>query len=254
MTPEQLMEIQTLRDRKVTPKQIARKLGLRPAEVNTAIQQQAMMMQQEILAKGELPPLEACLTNGTTVRALLQGEEDSAIDSGNLGLGTVMVVRKQRNTLLASVFLVDYYCLGIKNAASFRFSSAERYRQMKEMSFSNFPEGPEDISLEQAQAIVFGALDYAQQLGFDPHEDFEEAKGILGDGKAFQGNREAFQKNRAALPAIEFGRDGQPFYLSGPYDNPAKVIKTLEKSVGKNNYKFMVSPMSDMGGGLKFLE
>jgi hypothetical protein len=247
MTPEQLMEIQILRDRKVTPKQIARKLGLRPAEVNAAIQQQAVIQQQEILAKGELPPLEACLTNGTTVRALLQGEEDSAIDSGNLGLGTVMVVRKQRNTLFASVFLVDYYCLGIKNAASFRFSSTERYRTIKERTFSSFPEGPEEISLEQAQAIVFGALDYAQQLGFDPHEDFEEAKGILGD-------REAFQKNRAALPALEFGRDGQPFYFSGPYDNPSKVLSTLEKSVGKNNYKFMVSPMSDMGGGLKFLE
>lgn len=46
MTPEQLAEVQRLRDRKVTPKQIARKLGLRPAEVKAVIQQQATMAQQ----------------------------------------------------------------------------------------------------------------------------------------------------------------------------------------------------------------
>ncbi len=70
MTPEQIAEIQRLRDRKVAPKQIARKLGLRPAEVKLAIQQQAAIQQQESIAKGELPPIEACFANRSMVNAL----------------------------------------------------------------------------------------------------------------------------------------------------------------------------------------
>ena len=41
MTPDQAAEILRLRDAKVAPKQIARKLGLRPAEVKTFIQDNA---------------------------------------------------------------------------------------------------------------------------------------------------------------------------------------------------------------------
>ncbi|CAI7974868.1 hypothetical protein FRAHR75_1580005 [Frankia sp. Hr75.2] len=33
-------------------------------------------------------------------------------------------------------------------------------------------------------------------------------------------------------PGMTFGRRGKPFYQSGPYDNPRKVIETLERTVG----------------------
>ncbi len=36
------------------------------------------------------------------------------------------------------------------------------------------------ITLEQAQAIVFGAIDYAADLGFKPHKDFQKTKKHLG--------------------------------------------------------------------------
>ncbi|MGC1307517.1 MAG: hypothetical protein WA885_09830 [Phormidesmis sp.] len=157
MTPEQIEEIRRLRDRKLAPKQIARKLGLRPAEVKTAIQQQAATQQQEALARGELPPIEICLANGGMVDALFRGGNTSKL-SGSAGLGTVMVVRKQRTGFTASVFLIDYYCLGIKNASSKKLRDDSQYRQMKEMVFTQFLEGAEEISLSQAQAIVWGAV------------------------------------------------------------------------------------------------
>ena len=237
MTPEQMAEIQRLRNRQVAPKQIARKLGLRPADVKAAIQQQAIAQQQEGPAKGELSPLEACLANGGMVNALLRGGVNELdLNGGNSGLGAVMVVRKHRSTLITSTFLVDYYCLGIKNVSSFKTTNYDKYLRMKAAAFTNFLEEAEEISLEQAQAIVFGAVDYARRLGFEPHEDFETAKEILG-------------QRPESLPDLTFGKDGKPFYFDGPYDNPQKIIRTLEKSVGKGNFNFMLQAPLGIGGG-----
>jgi hypothetical protein len=39
--------------------------------------------------------------------------------------------------------------------------------------------------------------------------------------------------------AIRFGREGKPFYISGPYDNPRAVIETLENTAGPGNYHYL---------------
>jgi hypothetical protein len=46
------------------------------------------------------------------------------------------------------------------------------------------------------------------------------------------------------LIEYEFGKNGQPFYVSGPFVNNAKVISTLNRSVGEGNYLSVFS----MGG------
>ena len=237
MTPEQMAEIQRLRSRKVAPKQIARKLGLRPAEVKAAIQQQAEAQMRSMLDESGLPPIESCWANGAMVEALF-GNRDQDESGVTLGIGSVMVVRNLRNKRTAAIFLVDYYCLGIKNADCPEFSNDEKYRWIKSTIFEKFVEGPVEISLTQAQAIVFGAEDYARKLGFEPHRDYAEARTLLGE-------------RSSALPDLEFGRDGKPFYFDGPYDNPQKVIKTLEQSVGADNFDYMlqVLPPSE-GSGL----
>lgn len=38
---------------------------------------------------------------------------------------------------------------------------------------------------------------------------------------------------------IRFGREGKPFYISGPYDNPRVVIGTLESIAGGGNYRYL---------------
>ena len=83
---------------------------------------------------------------------------------------------------------------------------------------------------------MFGAEDYARQLGFEPHKDYAKAKEILGE-------------RPDALIELEFGRDGQPFYCDGPYDNPQKVIQTLEKSVGAGNFHYLVNAGMSLGDG-----
>jgi hypothetical protein len=69
---------------------------------------------------------------------------------------------------------------------------------------------------------------YARGLGFQPADAFDdEAVAFLGDWDG--------------PGRIEFGKDGQPFYLNGPYDNPAAVLRTLERSVGAGNFQFSVA-------------
>lgn len=244
MTPDQIAEIQRLRNRKVAPKQIARKLGLRPAEVKTAIQQQAEAQVQEMLDESGQPPVEGCWANGAMVKALFSNEDQDKAGV-TLGIGPVLVVRKLRNKRTAALFLVDYYCLGVKNAEHFELSSDEKYRRLLREAFSQFAEGAVQISLTQAQAIVFGSEDYARKLGFEPHRDYAKSKPILGG-------------RPNALTDLDFGRDGKPFYFDGPYDNPQKIIKTLEQSVGVGNFDYMVQagpPSGErglLGGGFNF--
>ncbi|PZO44890.1 MAG: hypothetical protein DCF15_21785 [Phormidesmis priestleyi] len=237
MTPDHLDEIKQLRARKVAPKQIARKLGLRPAEVQSAIQQQAAAERQVQIDKGDLLPLAVCLANGDMLNALkvnapgakaglLRMFSPKSEGQAVSGLGSVMIARRDRGRFLTSIFLVDYFCLGVKDVVHRKISGDDKLRLLQEASFGLFDEAPEEISLQQAQSIVFGAVDYAHSLGFEPHRDFEKAKANLGD------------RPDSLLP-LEFGRDGQPFYFQGPHDNPAKIIATLNQSVGEGNYDWL---------------
>lgn len=97
--------------------------------------------------------------------------------------------------------------------------------------YSAFDEAgaPLPAPLELARHLVHGAVDYARRLGFEPASDFGPAAGHLGPWQE--------------TSAITFGRHGAPFYVSGPYDDPAGVVRTLNRSVGENNFHF-VAPLA----------
>ncbi|MEM6754448.1 MAG: DNA-binding response regulator, partial [Cyanobacteria bacterium P01_C01_bin.38] len=56
-------EILNLRALNLTPKQIARKLGVKVSEVSSVIQNQAQQTKLDRLAKGELDPVYQCLAS-----------------------------------------------------------------------------------------------------------------------------------------------------------------------------------------------
>jgi hypothetical protein len=74
--------------------------------------------------------------------------------------------------------------------------------------------------------LVWGAVDHARRLGFEPAREFRDTAGHLGEWT---------QTSR-----ITFGRDGVPFYVSGPYDHPRSVVRTLERTCGDGNYHYVV--------------
>ena len=85
---------------------------------------------------------------------------------------------------------------------------------------------------EAFRKLVEEGVAYARDLGFSPHNDYAEARRIFGD------------LNTADCQGhFEYGRDGKPFYISGPHETPAqarKVVEQLEQRLGPGNFDFLV--------------
>jgi hypothetical protein len=75
--------------------------------------------------------------------------------------------------------------------------------------FSAWDEPAVQVPLELGRQVVYGAIGYARELGFEPHADFGRAAGYLG---AWHGQCE-----------LTFGRDGKPMYIGGPHDDGEKI-------------------------------
>ncbi len=206
MTSDLESEILALRSKKLTSKQIARKLALKISQVNSAIKASA---QKDALAKAdsnELPPVAQCLVNNKCVELLLQNKGDKKDRFG--GLGIVLVSRDiGYERFVVCTYMVDYWCLGLKDTIGEKKLNGIKYQQFRNKVYQGFSGEYQEISLKQAQAIVFGAIAYAESLGFKPHRDFRKTKKHLGiwDGQ----------------PQLTFGRDGKPFFIEGPCQHPA---------------------------------
>lgn len=161
-------------------------------------------------------PIYECLIN--------KGWEDN-------GFACVTVCRKHVNGNLSwSVFLVDTYCLGVKNCFYEFNEPASAYQEQKEVSKGGFDLQVCDYLL--AHNIIFGAIEFAEEFGFSPHKDFKVAQGILEE-----------DDDNVEMIDLGFGKEGKPFYISGPNDDPAKqdkVLATLRHTAGEDNFHFII--------------
>jgi hypothetical protein len=230
MNSGQEQVILELRTQKLTPKQIARKLGLKVSEVSTIIRAQVEETALTREAKGELPPIAQCLINKGASQRLLHktSEKNTNPDEDDFcGFASILVARTTGyNRFLVSTYLVDYWCLGVKDTIPPRHLNGTQYQEFVENLYSCFPEGYQEISLEEAQSVVLGAVDYAATLGLSPHADFEQSKAHLGQS--------------SSLIPIEFGHNGKPFFVNGPYDNVDKILEILNKQVGEKNFEYLI--------------
>jgi len=150
------------------------------------------------------------------------------------GIGQIALSRQLPNGSVAfAIFLVDRYCLGVKNAMSditSRFDYDSRIVHDTRRQFSSRP-----ISPSAARNLVERAVAYAENLGLAPHPDYHRAKLLFGDIDR-EDNSEA----------LEFGKDGKPFFVAGPSDGPARcrhILKTLEEHCGRDGFHYLI-PMA----------
>lgn len=208
-----------------TPRQIARYLGLRVADVKAAIAVRGEAAISTLKSNGESSPIANCWVNLDCAERLLDDrrQEEEILSS----LGLVVVARFQDyHRLLVCTYLVDYFCLGLKDTMGVRGVDKDRYSYFLRSSYLSFLEGYREISLEEAQAIVLGSIYYAARLGFEPHPDFAITREHLGQWETI-------------LP-LQFGRKGKPLYINGPYDNTRQIIKTLRDNVGCGNFDYIL--------------
>jgi len=227
-----LERVRQLRQRGVPPKQIAKALGMSSAAVAPLVRQVAELDQARSGPSERV--LAGCWVNPGWSRGLdlsaiphAASTDPPRVDSsGTQGLVGVLLARQERaSRTTVCGFLVDVYCLGVKNAIgplTMGVGSVDTYRRAYFQAYDS-PGVP--IPVELAQQLVHGAVAYARELGFEPHADFAAAAQHLG-------------APASACP-IRFGRDGKPFYVSGPYDDSRAIFQTLDTTVGKGNYSFL---------------
>lgn len=147
----------------------------------------------------------------------------------------VVVTRKKKNgELVLGTYIVDLQCLGVKDTSYHHAMDIWDYdayiEKMEEGMYLKFVE----IEPMLCFNIIYGAVEFAEDCGFQPHKDFKITEYILDD-----------------VSTIEYivvplgGEDGKPFFVSGPYDDTEKIMATLQKNKGEGNFDFMAEIASD---------
>jgi len=151
------------------------------------------------------------------------------------GMGSVIWARRTPEGMIAtSVFLVDVFCLGVKDALV-HVSSALDYEHRLRSRFVQMNGLQEFESLHPACArkLIEGAVRYADTLGFPPHADYQNAKGIFGDIDL-----------EACPTAFTYGQNGKPFYIRGPSESVVqaqRIVKQLDRVCGTGNFDYLVA-------------
>jgi hypothetical protein len=227
---DELERIRELRQRGLTPREIARAVGLPPARVTHLVRKLAAA---ESIDPTQRPVLECWVSPGWNAGLTVTGHPDWPVEptdeNTSSGLAAVLVAREAgRERVSVCAWLVDTYCLGLKNDLGPVVEYRSSLPRMVHDFFAALGERPVAAPLELAQHLVLGAVDYARGLGFEParEADFAGTRGHLGPWEG--------------PSAIGFGRHGKPFFIAGPNDDAARVVRQLERSVGRGNYDYVV--------------
>ena len=220
--------MRALREQGRSPKQIARALGLPPAMVARLVRSMAAHDQ----ARAAEPEVVGCWVSAGWSRGLtVNGHPDWAdiedAEDRPSGVICVLIARRDRGSRVSVCgYLVDVYCLDVKNVLGPEVMPERDLYSYRRWFFGAFPDEPLVAPIELAQHLVFGAVRYASSLGFGPHPDFGATASHLGSW--------------TGPSAIKFGRDGTPYYVEGPYDNANRILETLSRTVGRDDFHFLV--------------
>lgn len=221
---EQIEQVTKLRQLGRSPKDIARELGLKPAEA-------ARLVRAAAAAQAKAGPAQAALagcwispgwSTGLTV-APDSGLPTDSRETAPDGMVSVLVARHHRYDKIAvHGYLVDAYCLGVKNVHGPNVMDERELRPFVSNYFAAYGDAPLEAPIELAREVVFGSIEYARTLGFEPHEEFPEVEAPLGPW--------------TGPSTITFGRDGRPFYVNGPQDHSIAILSTLKRTAGDGNF------------------
>ncbi|WP_336212349.1 helix-turn-helix domain-containing protein [Nonomuraea sp. LPB2021202275-12-8] len=220
--------VRELRAQGRSPKEIARTLKVPPSAVAPLVRAIAA----ESADPDREPELVGCWINVGWSAGLgvdpAHGWIDEAPDAGHGGMVSVLVARRHgwdRTTVAG--YLADVYCTGVKNTIGPDVVDDRELRRFREFFFGEY-KGYQEAPIELARHLVLGSVDYARSLGFAPYEDFEPVARVLG---AWEGSS-----------AITFGRDGRPFYVPGPHDDPVKIVQILRRTLSYDDFDYVKDP------------
>ena len=137
------------------------------------------------------------------------------------GMGVALLARRLPDGRIAfASYLLDLYCLGVKDTFWRIASPAEYAEHLERMQQARTTHKASGDTLAK---LVYGAVEFARSYGFPPHVDFRHASKLL------EGLNPA-----ASAEEFEYGQDGKPFYIQGPHDSPARVNQIMARLGGGN--------------------
>lgn len=209
-------------DQKRRQKKLAKKSAKRKAKQHTIAKKSSLGLAAQ-LHQASTAPILHCYVQGL---------------SSDQGMSQVLISRQLSGGRVAfAIFLIDNFCLGVKNALGqivAKVPYEDRY-------LSPILDQDDVRQVEPAAALklVTDAIEFAREHGFQPHADCDRVMPIFGDVDASQCDME-----------FEFGRGGQPFFISGPHDSPEKcrrIISMLHDRYGPGGYDYLISSLSLSG-------
>ena len=144
------------------------------------------------------------------------------------GLASVLVARIKDANVEIGCFMVDWWCLGVKDAT---FIGDSTETELAEILAEQMPEGNERLHPACAKKLIEGAVAYAERFGFAPHRDFRKARRVLSGLDATD-----------CPETFEYGHEGRPCYVEGKHDSPErvdKVLALLEARLGPDGFDFV---------------
>lgn len=149
-------------------------------------------------------------------------------DLTSIGEGYVVVSRNHTGgRISAACFLVDAYCVGVKDSF---------YRlRMEEEDFYDLIEtiGADECSYEEAHNWIYGAIAFAEEAGIKPDASFALTQYML-------------EEDTEDIPLIghEFGRDGMHFLAAKNKLEASRYLPLLKKNLG-DNFDFYIDDVDD---------
>jgi hypothetical protein len=134
----------------------------------------------------------------------------------DIGMGTVVLARGATpHDIVFGSFLVDVFCLGVKNVM-FESIEGEAFEALLDAMVATSPLVPVEPSY--ARKLLRDLAAWSQSIGFAPHRDFAVVEPLFGDVSA-----------DASDADFRFGRDGKPLYIPAPGESSLTVQRQIER-------------------------
>jgi hypothetical protein len=151
------------------------------------------------------------------------------------GNGTLILARTAADgDLLMAAFLLDVFCLGVKDVTlqSVDRSTLDLYVKAMDSTSPMI-----EVDPAYARKLVRAAVAYAQSIGFDPPREYEAAERLFGDISA-----------EVCLDEFTFGHNGKPLYVPGPSETAGQIgrrVQQLYRRLGDGGFDLAMAVEED---------
>ena len=149
-----------------------------------------------------------------------------------VGIGHVILTKRlPTNAIGCAFFLVDVYCLGVKDVFYKEMAPSEFDQVLADLAAKR--QDVVEIEPSSALKLVKGSVDFAAKSGLAAAKDYRVIARIFGDIDA--------DRSSDVFP---FGKDGKPLFIEGPNDTAARkreITRSLDRHRGPEGWDYVLS-------------